>query len=182
MTVWSALRDAGPVLLVFGGLPGSGKTSLARALAAELHAVHLRIDSIEQAIRNAPSLSGAVDDAGYRVAFGVARDNLRLGRIVISDSVNPVRESRNAWRQVGEETGASLVEIEVVCSDAAMHRRRVETRTADIAGLKLPTWEQVVAREYHAWDRAPLVIDTAHRSIAECVEELRAALVIRLGG
>jgi len=181
MTLWSALRDAGPVLIVFGGLPGSGKTSLARELAAALHGVYLRIDTIEQAIRDSSSLSGAIDDAGYRVAYQVARDNLRMGRVVISDSVNPVRESRDAWVEVGEETDALLVEVEVVCSDAAIHRQRVETRTADIAGLKQPTWDDVVAREYESWNRDRVVVDTAHRPVAECVEELRLAMMERLG-
>ena len=38
-------------LIVFGGLPGSGKSSIARELARETGAMWLRIDSIEQPIR-----------------------------------------------------------------------------------------------------------------------------------
>lgn len=38
------------MLIVIGGLPGIGKTTLARLLAARLGAVHLRVDTIEQAI------------------------------------------------------------------------------------------------------------------------------------
>ncbi|MEU6773507.1 AAA family ATPase [Streptomyces sp. NPDC046759] len=33
-----------------GGLPGTGKTTHARLLAARIGAVHLRVDTIEQAI------------------------------------------------------------------------------------------------------------------------------------
>ncbi|MGO6670405.1 AAA family ATPase, partial [Rhizobium ruizarguesonis] len=39
------------MLIIFGGLPGSGKTTIARALAERLNAVHVRVDTIEQAIR-----------------------------------------------------------------------------------------------------------------------------------
>ena len=39
------------MLIIFGGLPGSGKSTIARALALRLGAVYLRIDTIEQAIR-----------------------------------------------------------------------------------------------------------------------------------
>jgi predicted kinase len=38
------------MLIIFGGLPGTGKTTIARELARQLGAVHVRIDSIEEAI------------------------------------------------------------------------------------------------------------------------------------
>jgi len=52
-----------------------------------LGAVWLRIDSIEQAIRESGVAPGSVDDAGYRAGYAVAEDNLRLGRDVVGDSV-----------------------------------------------------------------------------------------------
>ena len=38
-------------LIIFGGLPGTGKTTLARKLANDLGATYLRIDTIERALR-----------------------------------------------------------------------------------------------------------------------------------
>jgi len=46
------------MLIVFAGLPASGKSSIARVLAQELGAVWLRIDSIEQAIRESGAVPG----------------------------------------------------------------------------------------------------------------------------
>ena len=89
------------MLIVFAGLPGTGKSCIARALARELGGVWLRIDSIEQALRDSAALSAGVDGAGYAVAYRVAEDNLLLGRTVIADSVNPWAMTRNAWRDVG---------------------------------------------------------------------------------
>jgi predicted kinase len=77
------------MLIVFGGLPGTGKSAIARTLAREIGAVWLRIDSIEQGIRASGIAPGSLDDAGYRAAYAVAEDNLRLGLTVIGDSVNP---------------------------------------------------------------------------------------------
>jgi predicted kinase len=76
-------------LIVFAGLSGSGKSSIARGLAKEIGAVWLRIDSIEQAIKESGVVPRAMDDVGYRAAYAVAQDNLHLGRDVIGDSVNP---------------------------------------------------------------------------------------------
>jgi MoxR-like ATPase len=39
------------MLIVLGGLPGVGKTSIARAFSRVVSAVHVRIDSIEEATR-----------------------------------------------------------------------------------------------------------------------------------
>ena len=45
-----------PVLFIFAGLPGSGKSTLAGVLAREIRAVYIRIDTIEQALRDLCSL------------------------------------------------------------------------------------------------------------------------------
>jgi predicted kinase len=39
------------MLIVFGGLPGVGKSTIATMLSRRLGATHLRIDSIVQALR-----------------------------------------------------------------------------------------------------------------------------------
>ena len=59
---------------------------------------------------------GSLDDAGYRAAYAVAEDNLRLGHDVIGDSVNPWMLTRDAWRAVGMRAGARVVEVETVCA------------------------------------------------------------------
>jgi len=88
------------MLIVFSGLPGTGKTTIARELARRTGAVYLRIDVIEQAIRDADVLAGDVAASGYSVANALALSNLQLGNTVVADCVNPVRESRDAWKAV----------------------------------------------------------------------------------
>jgi predicted kinase len=165
-----------PMLIIFGGLPGTGKTTIARELSSQLGAMYVRVDSIGQAIRDSGTMAQPINEAGYRVAYAIAADNLRLGRTVISDSVNPIHLSRDAWISVANRARVRVSEVEIICSDPLQHRQRVETRPSDINGLRLPTWEQVIAREYEPWDRQHIVIDTAGRRVAESVEELREAL------
>lgn len=166
-------------LIVIGGLPCTGKTSLATGLARVIDAVHLRIDTIEQALRSATMDDGAVGSVGYVVAYGIAADNLRLGRIVVADCVNPLTSTREAWRAVAQRAGVEVVEVEVVCSDVTEHRRRVEARNSDSSGLKLPTWEDIARHQHAPWDGEPFVIDTAQRSVAGGIMTLHALLLVR---
>ncbi len=152
------------MLIVFSGLPGTGKTTIATILASKLEAVYLRIDTIEQAIRNAAVLAQDVGTSGYLVANELALSNLRLGHNVIVDCVNPVSASRNAWCKVATDADSALLDVEVICSDQDEHHRRVETRTADIPGHTPPTWASVLAHDYEPWNPPPFYIDTAQLS------------------
>ena len=83
--------------------------------------------------------------------------------------------TRSAWRAVAERAGARAIDVEITCSEQGEHRRRVESRSADIPGHLVPTWSQVVERDYRPWDSERLVIDTASRDVAHCVRAILAA-------
>jgi predicted kinase len=171
------MQPSAPQLFVLSGLPGVGKTSIARLLVLRCGAVWLRIDTIEQAIVASAAGVSLVEDAGYRAAYGVAEDNLRLGLSVVADAVNGEALTRDAWLATAARAGARAVAVEVVCSDPAEHRRRVETRIADVEGHVLPTWSEVLARDYQPWERDRIVVDTAVASAEAGVE-----LILRSAG
>lgn len=163
-----------PILYIFSGLPGSGKSTLARHLARRAGAVYLRIDTIEHTLETL--CASPVRDEGYRVAYGVAADNLRLGMRVVADSCNPLELTRRAWEQVAAQAGADHANIEVICSDAREHRRRVAARRAAASGPRQPAWDEIEEREYHGWTVDRIVIDTFRRTETECVDELLSRL------
>ncbi|WP_404837421.1 AAA family ATPase [Aeromonas media] len=159
-----------------GGAPRSGKSTIARALAKRLGAVHLRIDTIEQAIRAAERTGEEMGPAGYFVAYELARENLTLGSTVITDSVNPIQLTRDAYHDVAPSVGVPCLDVEVVCSNPKLHRERVEHRTVDIEGLALPDWQAVITRDYEPCDRERLILDSAILSVTQSVEQVIAAL------
>ena len=167
------------MLYIFGGLPATGKTELSRYLASTIGATYIRIDTIEQTLRN----SGITElfDQGYQVAFALAKDNLLNGRSVVADSTNPVNESRLMWVNAAKQAKVNYQEIEVVCTDSKEHRYRVETRETDISGLNLPSWQSVISREYHAWPSANIVLDTAGKTPQQSKQELMLMLDIIQG-
>lgn len=173
----SATPAPAPVLVVLAGLPGVGKSTIARALLAHWPAVYLRIDTIEQALRDSGVLvAGDVGAAGYRVGYALARTQLAQGLPVVADCVNPLPVTRDAWRAVARDTCVPVLEVEVVCPDAAEHRRRVETRAIDVPGLVAPTWQALLQRDYAPWEGAHLVVDTARSSATEAAQQIASAL------
>lgn len=138
------------------------------------HAVYLRLDTIERAIRRSTGLN--VDPEGYEAAYALASDNLEIGLDVVADSVNPLAITRNAWRDTALTADSAFVEIEIVCSDVEEHRRRVEERKTAISGLALPTWQQVLDRDYAERTSDRIVIDTAGESPQQSIRKILSAL------
>lgn len=88
------------MLYIFSGLPGTGKSTLSAALAREFRVTYLRVDVVEQAMRVAGTWVDGPE--GYIVCYDIASQNLRLGLDVIADTVNPIHETRQAWREVAD--------------------------------------------------------------------------------
>jgi predicted kinase len=162
------------MLIAFSGLPGAGKTTIARSLAKRLGATYLRIDTIEDELLSMDGASLVDRGAGYCVAYALAEENLMLGRSVVADCVNPISLTRDAWRKVALRAGVRIVEARVVCSDVRKHELRISSRPA---GTRGSSWTEVRARLIEAADHYAVVLDTSDQSVEQCVAILENALV-----
>ena len=158
-----------PILYIFSGLPGTGKTTIAKGISQAMNCVYLRIDTIEQGLRDLCNFN--VQGEGYRLAYRIASDNLHTGMSVIADSCNPILLTRREWEDVAISSNSLYLNIEVLCSDINEHKDRVEKRETTIAGLNLPTWSDVQNRDYNAWETDRLIVDTAGKTSKESINE-----------
>ena len=172
----TVVRRKSPMLLAFGGLPGVGKTTIARQVTQACGAVHLHIDEIEQTIRSANEGGGDPAALAYAIAHVLAETCLRAGNIVVVDCINLLAGMRNAWRATAASTDSPIVEIEIVCSDPTKHRHRVERRISEIPGRKMPSWVTVIRQAYEPWPERHLMINTARESIDEAVNSIFKAM------
>ena len=161
-------------LYIFSGLPGTGKTTLAKCLANYVKAAYLRIDTIEQGISDLCDFK--VEGEGYRLSYRIAADNLRLGNSVVADSCNPIKLTRREWQEVALSNNSSYTNIEVICSDTEEHKKRIKERECDIPGIVLPSWKEVEEREYDSWGENRILIDTASKNGNESFKELLSKL------
>jgi predicted kinase len=151
------------MLIAMSGLPGAGKSSIADALGRRLAAPVLSVDPAEAAMWRAGIDRGQPTGlAAYIVVEALAAEILALGQTVIVDAVNDVPEARGQWRGLAARRGVPLCQIEVVCPDPALHRRRLEARRRDIDGFDEPTWASVEARRanFDTWRDDRLVLDS----------------------
>lgn len=160
------------MLFIFSGLPGCGKSTIAKILSKRIKAVYLRVDTIEQVIRSGSNYTQEIGPEGYFVLYGLARENLKLGSTVVTDSVNDIHLVRNTFRNIALSVNVPFLEIEIICSDQKQHRARVENRLSDSVGFIVPSWEAVINRHYEPWEREHLQLDTATLSATQCVNKI----------
>jgi predicted kinase len=162
------------MLIAMAGLPGTGKSAIAELLGARLSKPVVSVDPIESAILRAGIDSDQPTGlAAYLVAEALAENVLRAGHGAIIDAVNAVDPAREQWVNLATRSGETLRFIEVVCSDPAVHRSRLEARQRNLPHITEPTWHAVEQSldEYSEWSGSSGAVE---RLTLDTVEPLDA--------
>ncbi|OOY05944.1 hypothetical protein BMI87_07625 [Thioclava sp. F28-4] len=162
-------------LISFAGLPGTGKSTISRALSVATGAVYLRIDEIDAAIW-AIDPDRDIGPESYHIAAALAASNLDLGHTTIIDCVNPWEITREIFTAAAKRSKASFLGVEAICSDPVTHRARVEGREMDVPGLEKPDWQKVLSRDYTPWAAADVKLDMARLPVSDAVAEIERHL------
>jgi adenylylsulfate kinase len=98
------------------GLPGSGKSVLARAAAAELHArgrpvTILEMDAIRKIVTPSPTYSDLEREAVYRILAVMAARLVDAGVPVIVDAT----AHRRRWREFARGLIPRFAEVQLQC-------------------------------------------------------------------
>jgi predicted kinase len=162
------------VLVVFSGVPGTGKSTLGEHAARVLACPRFAKDEIEAALwRAGVGTEQRSGWAAYELLGSLAEAQLRLGQSAVLDSVARFEQFRAGWRALAERHGVAFRVVECVCSDEALHRRRLEGRRRGIPGWYEVDWAEVerVRAGYEPWRDERLVLDAA-RPLAENLRRL----------
>jgi predicted kinase len=168
------------VLIVVSGLPGTGKSTVAAALADRWTAVHLSVDQVEDAMLGAGlPHAWTTGVAAYEAVRAAAEQNLALGRVVVVDAVNDSAVARQTWTRAAEASGSTVWFAVLTPPETSEHRRRLERRDRGLRHLPEPTWDQVRARaaEFEPWDLDCIVVDSG-QPVDAAVSEIAAAVGI----
>jgi adenylylsulfate kinase len=159
------------------GLPGSGKTTIARALEQRWRAEGIPVevldgDEIRAALSPELGFSPSDRELHNRRVIYLAKLLSRNGVVAIVSLISPYRAVRNAARA---ELGR-FVEVWVNCSleecirrDPKGHyRRAMEGQNAQMTGIQAP---------YEPPEHPEVMLDTERWPLDRCVEEIRRVVI-----
>lgn len=168
-----------PVLIMITGLPGSGKSFLAREVAERMPAVIVDSDFVRKILFPHPTYAGPESVWVHRIAHVVVDRLLRTGHSVIYDATNLSEWHRSKVYYLADRAGAKLVIIQTVAPEPVI-RERLEKRQKKRSPLDLSdaTWQiyEKLARHVDPIRRPHLVIDTTRdlrRSITRILRSAR---------
>ncbi len=164
---------------MISGLPGTGKTTVAAALAERRAAAHVSVDPIEDGLLDAGHpRTWETGVAAYEAARREAEQHLALGSSVVVDAVNDSEPARETWRVAAANTGAELAFVLLVLDDAGEHRRRLEGRERDLAHVPEPSWDDVLVRaaSYAPWPEGSCLRIRADGAVDEVLHDVLTGL------
>lgn len=126
--------------VIFSGLPGTGKSTLANQLARKLRWPLLRIDDVA---------GKAPEDADFRfwdekilILLNIAEEQLKLGISVIVDSVFMGTDRIHA-QEIANKQKALFRPLYCFVSDDKEWKKRVNKRAEEYPDIDVATWSQI---------------------------------------
>ena len=163
----------------FTGLSGAGKSTLATLLAAELQArgAHVEVldgDEVRTHLTKGLGFSREDRDTNVRRIGYVARLLARAGAVAITAAISPYRATRD------EQRAAAGRFLEVYCRcpiDAlaardpkGLYKKALAGEITGFTGIDDP---------YEEPERPDVVVDTAERSVGECLAQILSVIEAR---
>lgn len=160
-------------IILICGLPGTGKSTLAEAIAKQLNLPLFSKDTLEASlVEHGVMTTDQLNGVGYTLLKNLVDDHEARGLSVVVDFIADRDRTLNFWPELPEK---NLIAIECICTQAAEHRRRIETRKRNIKGWYELNWADVTraAANYTPLVAERLVLDTADNRLDITAKALR---------
>ncbi|MBV7339871.1 AAA family ATPase [Chloroflexi bacterium TSY] len=156
-------------LILLTGLPGTGKSTLAKALSDKIQVPVFSKDIIEAAllrcdVKTACNGGQPVSYAVYEILFALAEQQLSLRQSCIIDCVASHPTVRKQFQLTAKQHHAKWLVIECICSDEEIHKTRLTTRKRNIPGYRELDWYHLLKTKerYVQWEESRHIVDSVN--------------------
>jgi len=157
------------------GLPGTGKSTLANALAAQMGLAQLNTDML----RAEMGLRGRYDPRTKKAVYEKMREQagrqLRAGQSVLIDGTFYLESLRSAFQELADEAGGDIRWIELKAEEGAIRKRVRAERAYSEADFEV--YKKVKAL-YEPMNRPHLVLWTDQLPLEELVQRAKDFLML----
>lgn len=147
-------------IIIIGGLPGTGKTTIANNLANAMGSVTYTKDLLEAAVvRSGLANANELKGVGYELLKTLALNCFNSGNSPILDCIAPAQRVSLYWEDLLE---LPIKYLECTCSNESLHQQRLESRERGIEGWYELTWQDVlgIKQQYKPFQKSRLILDS----------------------
>jgi predicted kinase len=167
-------------LIVMRGYPGTGKSTVAKAIATTLRAAFIDRDIIRQTIVNTQEHipDAAIGRLAYELMFALARAQLNVGLSVVIDSPLTYYTTYEQAQRLAHECHVPMLVVHCQCAEN-IQRRRLEERKSQVFDFQITSWEewQQWKPRFELFEDGGCILDTSRPlddSLAHVMEALQA--------
>jgi predicted kinase len=153
-----------PLLLVLSGLPGSGKSHLAREITRRHPFAVFESDALRKALVKRPTYSQQESARLFAACHALLEDLLSRGVPCLFDATNLKEAHRRPLYDISERTGARLLIVEVRAGEDVIRRRLEGRRLSENPGDRSEATRDVfesMRRDAEPIERPHIVVDTS---------------------
>jgi predicted kinase len=134
-----------PLLVALSGLPGSGKSHLARRLKEAAPFVHLESDALRRRIFERPAYTQGESEQLFRAVYWVAERLLARGLNTIVDATNLRESHRETLANMARRQGADLALVSLTAPEVVLRERLQAREAAGSEEAGLAVYERLLA-------------------------------------
>src|SRR5207244_11299333 len=137
----NASVHTGSTFIVMRGFPGTGKSTIARLLAAALHAPLIDRDIIRQTAVHVFGELPQVGQFSYELMFALTREQLSLGLSVVVDTPLTYRTTYEQCKELALAYQTPMLVVHCLCPPE-VQKRRLEGRKGNVSAFQITSWEE----------------------------------------